>query len=218
MKCPGQDSRYWKPGAIFEAHCPKCGAMVEFFKDDSRRTCPGCGEKVMNPEMDFGCATYCPYAEQCLGGLPPELKEKKERALRERIVREALELMEEDAGTRARAQRFFILVDEIARKEGVSPGLCAATAVLLVTRAKGGENPKRGKVLLESAGVEPRVIQDADELAGRILSGDKSMGREGEVLRDADLLASEGGETGFTGPRLTGEPVTTGGRMVRLKT
>ena len=35
MKCPGQDSRYWKPGAIFEALCPECGAGVEFFKDDN---------------------------------------------------------------------------------------------------------------------------------------------------------------------------------------
>ena len=25
MKCPGQDIRYWKPGAIFEVKCPKCG-------------------------------------------------------------------------------------------------------------------------------------------------------------------------------------------------
>ena len=39
MKCPGQDSQYWKPGAIFETKCPKCGAEVEFFKDDSMRRC-----------------------------------------------------------------------------------------------------------------------------------------------------------------------------------
>jgi|GEM_PF-6526355 len=36
MKCPGQDSRYWKPGAIFGAKCPECGGEVEFFKDDTR--------------------------------------------------------------------------------------------------------------------------------------------------------------------------------------
>lgn len=35
MKCPGQDSRYWRPGAIFEAECPECGHIVEFFKDDT---------------------------------------------------------------------------------------------------------------------------------------------------------------------------------------
>ena len=26
MKCPGQDTRYWKPGDIFESPCPACGA------------------------------------------------------------------------------------------------------------------------------------------------------------------------------------------------
>ena len=34
MKCPGQDMRYWKPGDIFNAKCPKCGGTVEFFKDE----------------------------------------------------------------------------------------------------------------------------------------------------------------------------------------
>ncbi len=67
MKCPGQDSRYWKPGAIFEVKCPKCGNMIEFFKDDSMRKCSKCGYKMRNPRLDFGCAAYCPYAKQCLG-------------------------------------------------------------------------------------------------------------------------------------------------------
>ena len=43
MKCPGQDTRYWKPEDIFSAQCPKCGAEIEFFKDDTTRKCPHCG-------------------------------------------------------------------------------------------------------------------------------------------------------------------------------
>ena len=39
MKCPGQDMQYWKPGAIFDAKCPECDHTVEFFKDDTARTC-----------------------------------------------------------------------------------------------------------------------------------------------------------------------------------
>jgi len=64
MKCPGQDTRYWKPGDIFEVKCPKCGNDVEFFKDDPARKCPKCGHRFLNPNLDFGCASYCPYAEQ----------------------------------------------------------------------------------------------------------------------------------------------------------
>ncbi|MBW2015074.1 MAG: phosphohydrolase, partial [Deltaproteobacteria bacterium] len=70
MKCPGQDSRYWKPEAIFKAKCPKCGHNVEFFKDDTTRKCDKCGHKFANPKMDFGCAAYCQFAEECIGTLP----------------------------------------------------------------------------------------------------------------------------------------------------
>ena len=73
MKCPGQDSRYWKAGAIFEAKCPECDHLVEFFKDDTTRKCPKCEHKFANPKMDFGCASYCQYAKECIGDLPPEL-------------------------------------------------------------------------------------------------------------------------------------------------
>ncbi len=52
MKCPGQDTRYWKPEAVFEAKCPKCGNAVEFFKDDTTRKCGICGHRFLNPGMD----------------------------------------------------------------------------------------------------------------------------------------------------------------------
>ena len=68
MKCPGQDSRYWKPGAIFEARCPKCGAEVEFFKDDVHRDCR-CGCRIANPKLDQGCAVHCKCGADCLGEL-----------------------------------------------------------------------------------------------------------------------------------------------------
>jgi hypothetical protein len=86
MKCPGQDTLYWKPGAIFEAKCPKCGNAVEFFKDDTSRKCDKCGHRFVNPDMDFGCAAYCPYAEQCIGDLPPELIAQKEDLLKDRVA------------------------------------------------------------------------------------------------------------------------------------
>ena len=82
MKCPGQDTRYWRGDDIFEAKCPKCGAEVEFFKDDTTRPCPACGHRFLNPGMDFGCAAYCPHAAQCIGNLPPELVAQRENLLR----------------------------------------------------------------------------------------------------------------------------------------
>jgi HD superfamily phosphodiesterase len=73
MQCPGQDSRYWDGEAIFENKCPECGHTVEFFKDDTKRKCKNCSHEILNPKLDFGCASYCQYADQCLGSLPPEM-------------------------------------------------------------------------------------------------------------------------------------------------
>ena len=72
MKCPGQDMQYWTAEAIYEVNCPKCGKSVEFYKDDTTRSCSQCGHRFVNPRMDFGCAAYCKFAEQCIGTLPEE--------------------------------------------------------------------------------------------------------------------------------------------------
>jgi hypothetical protein len=63
--CPGQDRRSWTPDDIFEVACGGCGTTVEFFKDDARRTCPGCGSCIPNPRLDIGCAAWCPSADKC---------------------------------------------------------------------------------------------------------------------------------------------------------
>jgi hypothetical protein len=68
FRCPGQDQRYWKPGDIFEVECRDFGCAVEFFKDEPRLRCRGCGQMVTNPKIDSGCAKWYQYAEQCLGG------------------------------------------------------------------------------------------------------------------------------------------------------
>ena len=86
MKCPGQDTQYWKPGAIYDAKCPKCEQIVEFFKDDTMRKCSNCGHRFINPQLDFGCASYCQFAEQCIGNLPPELIAQKEDLLKDRVA------------------------------------------------------------------------------------------------------------------------------------
>jgi hypothetical protein len=78
MKCPGQDTRYWKPGDIFDVRCPGCGGGVEFFRDDVKRKCR-CGRVITNPKLNLACAEWCQKAEECLGAKPekPETRKKK---------------------------------------------------------------------------------------------------------------------------------------------
>ncbi len=65
--CPGQDTRYWRPGDIFNVACANCGKDVEFFKDDVKLRCSRCGTIVQNPRLSSGCAQWCKNAKECLG-------------------------------------------------------------------------------------------------------------------------------------------------------
>jgi hypothetical protein len=69
LRCPGQDLRYWKPKDIFETMCVHCGKLVEFFKDDPKRSCPFCGKDTLNPRNDLSCAEWCKSAKECLEAL-----------------------------------------------------------------------------------------------------------------------------------------------------
>lgn len=68
MKCPGQDTRYWKPGDIFEVPCPGCQKPIEFFRDEPARTCRSCGARVPNPRIDLKCLSWCQFRAQCAAG------------------------------------------------------------------------------------------------------------------------------------------------------
>jgi DNA-directed RNA polymerase subunit RPC12/RpoP len=75
IHCPGQDLRYWKLDDIYEITCVHCGALIEFFKDDPRRLCKACGQRMLNPRNDMSCAQWCKHAKECLASLgadPPE--------------------------------------------------------------------------------------------------------------------------------------------------
>ncbi len=117
MKCPGQDTKYWKPGAIFDAKCPQCGHEVEFFKDDTSRKCGKCGQRFVNPNMDFGCAAYCQYAEQCLGTLPPELMAQKENFLKDRVAVEMKKYFNRDFKRIGHATRVARYAEKIGKQE-----------------------------------------------------------------------------------------------------
>lgn len=130
MKCPGQDSQYWKPGAIFNVKCPECGTEVEFFKDDTTRKCSKCGHRFLNPQLDFGCASYCQYAEQCIGDLPPELLAQKEDLLKDRVAIEMKRYFKQDFKRIGHASRVARYAEQIGREEGANLGVVLSAAYL----------------------------------------------------------------------------------------
>jgi HD superfamily phosphodiesterase len=130
MKCPGQDSRYWKQGAIFEAKCPKCGYEVEFFKDEPIRACKKCGHRFLNPHLDFGCASYCQYAEQCIGNLPPELLAQKQDLLKDRVAIEMKRYFGRDFKRIGHAGRVARYAERIGKIEGGNLAVILTAAYL----------------------------------------------------------------------------------------
>jgi len=121
MRCPGQDSRYWKEDAIFEIECPYCGTTVEFFKDDTTRKCPNCKKMLVNPKMDFGCALYCQYANVCLGEIPKKILQERAHLLKERIAFEVEKRIPKNLFQQI--IRLVKLLESSAKEKVSSPGL-----------------------------------------------------------------------------------------------
>lgn len=130
MKCPGQDTQYWTPGAIYEVKCPECGHTVEFFKDDTARKCGKCGHRFANPEMDFGCAAYCQFAEQCLGTVPEEALAQRDDLLKDRIAIEMKRYFKSDFKRIGHTMRVARYAERIGKSEAANMPVVLAAAYL----------------------------------------------------------------------------------------
>jgi putative nucleotidyltransferase with HDIG domain len=130
MQCPGQDSRFWGSNAVFDAECPQCGHQVEFFKDEPTRTCKGCGYKIVNPKMDFGCASYCQFAEQCVGDLPAELLAQRKDLFKDRVAIEMKRYFQYDFKRIGHATKVARYAERIVKQEGGDPAVVLSAAYL----------------------------------------------------------------------------------------
>lgn len=195
MKCPGQDSRYWQPEAIFEVQCPRCGHEVEFFRDDSSRACGHCGHRFPNPRIDFGCASYCPYAEQCLGSLPPELVAKNEAQLKERLAREVKYRLGSDFQRIGRLARMACYAEEIAKGEEANLGVVLAAVYLLELVPEAERNAGVGwsdaaTAVLQDLGAGEQLMREVRGVLQRYGEVGAEPILEVKILREAHFIAS----------------------------
>jgi hypothetical protein len=204
MKCPGQDSRYWKPGSIFEAKCPKCGNEVEFFKDDTTRRCKKCGHRFLNPGMDFGCASYCQYAEQCIGNLPPELIAEKENLLKDRVAIEMKRYFKQDFKRIGHATRVARYAEQIGKKENGNLAVILPAAYLhdigikeaerkhqsSAARYQEAEGPPVAKEILIALGAREELIEEVCDIVGHHHHPRSEETVNFKCLYDADLIVN----------------------------
>ncbi len=204
MKCPGQDSRYWQPGAIFEAECPQCGQVVEFFKDESSRRCKKCGHKFVNPKMDFGCASYCKFAEQCLGDLPPELLAQREDLLKDRVAVEMKKYFKKDFRRIAHATKVARYAERIVRVEGGDPAIVLAAGYLhdigikeaerkynsTAARYQEQEGPPIAREILHNLGARQELIKEVCDIIAHHHHPRDEETLNFKILYDADLIVN----------------------------
>ncbi|MEN8246009.1 MAG: HD domain-containing protein [Thermodesulfobacteriota bacterium] len=204
MKCPGQDSRYWKPEAIFEEQCPKCGHSVEFFKDDPARKCGKCGHRFINPKMDFGCASYCEFAEQCMGTLPPELLAEKEDLLKDRVAIEMKRYFKADFKRIGHATKVARHAERIGKMErgNLAVILCAAylhdIGILeaerkhdsTAARFQEQEGPPIARDILEKLGAKEALIEEVCDIIGHHHHPREDDTISFKVMYDADLIVN----------------------------
>lgn len=204
MKCPGQDTRYWKPGSVFEVRCPKCGHEVEFFKDESTRKCKNCGHKFVNPKMDFGCASYCKFADQCLGELPPELLAQRDDLLKDRVAIEMKRYFGRDFKRIAHATKVARYAEQIMQEEQCDPAVVLSSAYLhdigireaerkyqsTAARYQEEEGPPIAREILTNLGAKEELIGEVCDIIGHHHHPRKEETINFKILYDADLIVN----------------------------
>ncbi|PLX50438.1 MAG: phosphohydrolase [Desulfobulbaceae bacterium] len=206
MQCPGQDSRYWTENDIFESRCPKCGSTLEFFKDDSSRPCPQCGYRMLNPQINFGCAEYCPHAEQCLGSLPEGLRRQRglEGVLKEQVKAAMEAYFGDDQRRIAHAYKVADYAEQINRYEQGNPAIIMACAYLhdigikeaerkfnsTAARYQHQEGPPIAEKILSDLDVDQGMITEICDIIGHHHQARPHETTNFKVLYDADLLVN----------------------------
>jgi HD superfamily phosphohydrolase YqeK len=202
MKCPGQDTQYWQSGAIFEVKCPKCEHPVEFFKDDTTRKCGNCGHRFINPQMDFGCASYCQYAEQCIGDLPPELLAQKEDLLKDRVAIEMKRYFKTDFKRIGHASRVARYAERIGKGEGGNLAVILPAAYLhdigileaekkhrsTAAKYQEMEGPPIARSILMKLGAKEDLIEEVCDIVGHHHHPRSDDTKNFKVVYDADLI------------------------------
>lgn len=206
QKCPGQDSRYWGPEDVVEAECGSCGRMVEFFKTDGARRCPGCGARAVNPAVRMGCALWCEYARECLGFDPESVKMQVESDRSEsvtgQIIASVIEELKGDEHRISHAIQVLENAEKILQKEKASPAVTLAAALLHDTGAgeAGGkydssappsrqiEGPPIARRILENLHFSEEDIEHVCRIAAHHHGGMPVETPEFRIVRDADWL------------------------------
>ncbi len=204
MQCPGQDTQYWNQNAIFDTKCPECGHSMEFFKDDATRRCGNCKKKIVNPKMDFGCASYCKFAEQCLGTLPEEFVAQQADLLKDRVAVSMKRYFGTDFKRIGHAGKVARYAEQIGKKEKANLAVVLCAAYLHDIGIKNAEEkynssaakyqeiegPPVARELMDDLGAKKEIVEEVCEIIGHHHHPGEDESLNFKVLYDADMLTN----------------------------
>ena len=231
--------QFWTSAAIYEVKCPKCSGMVEFYKDDTSRKCGHCGHRFVNPRMDFGCASYCQFAEQCIGDLPEEFVAQRDNLLKDKVAVEMKRYFKSDFKQISHASRVARHAEKIAEIEQANPAVILCTSYLLnigypeavSKHGKSGapdhveeESTSIAKELLAKLGANEKLVASVCAIIDHHRHPASEESKEFEIVSDANHIASL--EEQHKNDSLTSEECnrvinvlrTGGGRVIAQKT
>jgi hypothetical protein len=204
--CPGQDTRYWRPGDIFNVTCGTCGLRLEFFKDEATRKCPQCGTRIKNPHLALGCAQWCEHARECLGFDPKAVQRDGERevALVDKLIAAMKRVFGQDQKRIDHAFAVLGRAREILKQEAADPKVVMASAILhdlgiQEAEKKHGssagvdqerEGPAIARPILEQAGLDQESIAHVLKIIANHHTARDLDTPEFRILWDADWLVN----------------------------
>ncbi len=153
--------------------------------------------------MDFGCASYCQFAEQCVGNLPPELLAQKEDLLKDRVAIEMKRYFKTDFKRIGYAMRVARYAERIGKAEGgnLAVILCAAYLkdiekieaerkhTTAADKARQAESGSMARSILEKLGATKEMIDEVCDMITRHHHPGPDDAVSFRVLFDAGLLA-----------------------------
>jgi HD superfamily phosphohydrolase YqeK len=159
---------------------------------------------MINPNMDFGCASYCPYAEQCLGSMPPELLAKKKELLVERVPIEMKLYFADDFKRIGHATRVARYADRICKEEEGHPVVTTLSAYLHDIGIKESERkynsaspkyqhlegPPVAREILTRLGAEEGMIEEVCDIIGHHHTPRDEESINFKIIYDADLIVN----------------------------
>ena len=127
--------------------------------------------------MDFGCASYCKYAEQCLGTLSPELLAKKEDLFKDRVAVEMKRHLKRDFKRIGHSTRMARYAEQIGKEQGGNLAVILTAAYLYNVAYKAFDLSTHG---------EKDETKQARMIAGDILT--KLGAAEGLIKEVSDII------------------------------